>query len=112
MIPLLHDFAGERVLIFGGGPVGVATLFDAVKRANADDDLAAAAAAVEIAGVLGLELRGGSAEVPDEVLARARARDEARAAKDWPTADRLRDELTAEGWVVEDTAAGTVVRPG
>ena len=22
MIPLLHDFAGERVLIFGGGPVG------------------------------------------------------------------------------------------
>ncbi len=22
MIPLLHDFAGERVLVFGGGPVG------------------------------------------------------------------------------------------
>ena len=22
MIPLLHDFADERVLVFGGGPVG------------------------------------------------------------------------------------------
>ncbi|MFP5320980.1 MAG: cysteine--tRNA ligase [Acidimicrobiia bacterium] len=92
-------------------PTAVATLFDAVNRANADDDLAAAAAAVEIAGALGLELRGQVAEVPAEVLERAAARDEARAARDWATADRLRDELVAEGWVVEDTAGGTVVRP-
>ncbi|HEX4902299.1 MAG TPA: cysteine--tRNA ligase [Acidimicrobiales bacterium] len=92
-------------------PTAVATMFDAVGRANADDDLAAAAAAIEIAGVLGLELRGEAAEVPAEVLERASARDEARAAKDWGTADRIRDELVAEGWVVEDTAGGTVVRP-
>jgi len=92
-------------------PVAVATLFDAVKRANADGDLGAAAAALEIAVVLGLELRSEVAAVPDEVLARARARDDARAAKDWATADRIRDELTAEGWTVEDTADGTVVRP-
>ena len=92
-------------------PTAVATLFDAVNRANAEDDLGAAAAAIEIAGVLGLELRGQAAEVPAEVLERATARDEARAARDWATADRLRDELVAEGWVVEDTADGTVVRP-
>ena len=92
-------------------PTAVATLFDAVGRANADDDLAAAAAAVEIAGALGLELRGQAAEVPAEVLERAAARDEARAAKDWATADRIRDELTSQGWVVEDTAGGTLVRP-
>ncbi len=93
-------------------PTAVATLFDAVGRANADDDLASAAAALEIAGVLGLELREEAGDVPDDVLARARARDEARAAKDWAAADQIRDELTGAGWVVEDTAEGTTVRPG
>ena len=42
---------------------------------------------------------------------RARARDEARAAKDWAAADAIRDELTGAGWLVEDTADGTQVRP-
>jgi cysteinyl-tRNA synthetase len=92
-------------------PTAVATLFEAVRRANDADDLPAAAAAIEIAGVLGLELRGRVAEVPDDVLARATARDEARAAKDWAAADQLRDALTADGWIVEDTAEGTRVRP-
>jgi cysteinyl-tRNA synthetase len=92
-------------------PTAVATLFDAVRRANEGDGLPSAAAALEIAGVLGLELRGHAAQVPAEVLERATARDEARAAKDWAAADQIRDELTAAGWVVEDTADGTTVRP-
>src|SRR3546814_8581374 len=85
----------------------VATRFEAVERANVVDDLPAAAAAIEIAGVLGLELRGRVAEVPDDVLARATARDEARAAQDWAAADQLRDALTADGWTGEDPAEGT-----
>jgi cysteinyl-tRNA synthetase len=38
-------------------------------------------------------------------------RDDARAAKDYATSDRLRDELAAMGLEVMDTAAGTRVRP-
>ena len=38
-------------------------------------------------------------------------RDDARAAKDYATCDRLRDELAALGVEVMDTASGTEVRP-
>ena len=93
-------------------PAAVATLFDAVRRANSDDDAGVAAAALEIAGVLGLELHSSVGEIPEAVQALARARDEAREAKDYEAADLLRTELEQAGYVVEDTAEGTVVRPG
>ncbi len=100
-------------------PRAVAQLFTLVRRANqladaGDVDAAAplAAAVREIAGAVGLELHAEVDEVPDEVLALAAARDRARAAKDWSEADRLRDEIQAAGFLVEDTADGTVVRLG
>jgi cysteinyl-tRNA synthetase len=96
----------------------IALVFDLVREANAaldaGDTAAAgprAAAALEITRTLGLELRGEEAEVPAEVLALARERDEARAARDWARADALRDQIKASGYVVEDTPAGAVVRP-
>jgi cysteinyl-tRNA synthetase len=46
--------------------------------------------------------------VPPEVLAAAEARAAARAARDWPTADRLRAEIEASGWKVVDD--GTAFR--
>jgi cysteinyl-tRNA synthetase len=99
-------------------PAATRLLFDLVRQANAaldaGDEAAAgpaAAAAHEIAGALGLELRADVAAVPAEVEAWARERDEARASKDWSRADALRDQITAAGYVIEDTAAGAVVRP-
>jgi cysteinyl-tRNA synthetase len=47
--------------------------------------------------------------VPDAVMEKARRRDEARLNKDWASADRLRDELNAEGWIVEDTPEGPIL---
>jgi cysteinyl-tRNA synthetase len=66
---------------------------------------------LEITRTLGLVLRGEDAEVPAEMVDLARQRDEARAARDWPRADALRDQIKAAGYVVEDTPAGAVVRP-
>jgi cysteinyl-tRNA synthetase len=100
-------------------PRAVAQLFTLVRRANTaadggDVDRAAplAAAVREIAGAVGLELRSDVGDVPPEIWARARARDEARRLKDWVLADEIRDEIQANGFVVEDTPGGTLVRPG
>jgi cysteinyl-tRNA synthetase len=99
-------------------PAATRLLFDLVRRANAALDAGdvaaagpAAAAASEIAGALGLELRAELDAVPDELRGWARERDEARAAKDWARADELRDRIAAAGYVIEDTPSGTVVRP-
>jgi cysteinyl-tRNA synthetase len=100
-------------------PAATALVFDLVRRANtllgAGDAAGAAplAAAVrEVTGALGLETRASGGEVPPELLELARQRDEARAARDWATADALRDEIKSQGYVVEDTPTGTVVRTG
>ena len=89
----------------------VALLFDLVRSFNATGDEAAGAAVFEIAGALGLELGGASADdaVDDEAAAMVTARDTARAARDFAEADRLRDELQRRGWVVKDTPEGTQI---
>jgi len=91
-------------------PAAIALLFDLVKRANAEGDEAAAAAGLEICGAVGLRLRAGGGDVDPEAAELARRRDEARAAKDWASADALRDELVAMGYEVADTPSGTELR--
>jgi len=98
-------------------PAAVALLFEGLTNAHAaadrgEDETArdlASGVAVILSG-LGLALHGASDEVDATTAALVRARDEARAQKNWAEADRLRDELVAAGWTVEDSAAGTVVR--
>ena len=46
------------------------------------------------------------ARVPADLMAKALAREEARKAKDFAEADRLRDEIQAAGFQIVDTAAG------
>ena len=47
---------------------------------------------------------------PRRALALARAREQARATRDWAQADRLRDELQALGWEVRDGPEGAPLR--
>ena len=98
-------------------PLAVALLFDAVAAANtaaddADDDeartLANAVNSLFSGMGLALNSHGGDVDVTSGQL--VAQRDAARAAKDWSEADRLRDELVTLGWVVEDSARGTVIR--
>ena len=62
----------------------------------------------ELLHAFGLEsLLGGDGErPPDEVERIAAERQEARGARDFERADRLRDELAARGWEIRDTADG------
>ncbi len=96
-------------------PAAMAVFFDAVRHANAALDAGApeagslVAAVRSMADAVGLVI-GGSDDVPAAVAEQAAALDAARAAKDYATADAIRADLQAGGWIVETTAAGTTVR--
>ncbi len=49
-------------------------------------------------------------DVPAEIMALAQKRIEARKAKDFKTADEIRDSLKAQGWVIIDTPQGMKVK--
>jgi cysteinyl-tRNA synthetase len=66
----------------------------------------------EMLGVLGLEsLLEAEEAAPPEAVALAERRADARAAKDWAEADRLRDELRDLGWEVRDGPQGPELVP-
>ena len=60
----------------------------------------------ELTGVLGLVYNRDKGSLDDEIEKLIEARTKARAEKNWAEADRIRDELKAQGIVLEDTAQG------
>jgi cysteinyl-tRNA synthetase len=98
-------------------PAAVAVVFEHVRQANvaidagrAADAAALVAAVRELTAALGIELRDDVAELDEDLDRRVAERDRAREAKNFAEADRIRDELAAEGIVLEDTPQGTVWR--
>jgi len=57
-------------------------------------------------GIFGLESLSVEDVPPDDVVTLAKRRQEARAARDFDEADRLRGELESAGWEVRDEAGG------
>jgi cysteinyl-tRNA synthetase len=82
-------------------PRALAHLFDAPPEASGT--------VAEVLDVLGLGVLGREDEAPVELVEKARRRDEARQARDFATADALRDEIEQAGWEARDTAAGTAL---
>ena len=108
-------------------PEALATLFELVREINrvrAEDETAAAALAAllrqlgDLIGILQSDaesyLRGGaSANDGDaEIDALVAQRNEAKANKDWSTADEIRNKLQEMGIVLEDGPSGTTWRRG
>ncbi|MGF1766180.1 cysteine--tRNA ligase [Enterovibrio makurazakiensis] len=104
-------------------PEAYSVLFDMAREINrlkAEDESSAAKLAArmrELADVLGLlgqepeAFLQGNAEGGDDEVAKIegliKARNDARASKDWAAADAARDALTEMGIVLEDGAGGT-----
>ncbi len=103
-------------------PIAVAILFDLARELNKckSDKVRAgelAGTLKELAAVLGILqddpdgfLKGGNADESlseDEINRQIQARIAAKNNKDWAKADEIRDQLKAQGIIVEDIAGGT-----
>ena len=75
--------------------------------AQTSDPLASMSRALELATVLGSEKLCGLTLDAAGIEAQIAARAEAKAAKNWAEADRIRKELLDQGIVLKDSAAGT-----
>jgi cysteinyl-tRNA synthetase len=101
-------------------PEACAVLFELVNEVNRDRSAARAGLLQNLAGLLGLLGRApeaflqGTADATGltdaQIEERIAARAAAKKARDFATADRVREELAAQGVLLEDSAAGTTWR--
>ena len=96
---------------------GIAAIFDLVSDINTkiinkdvSKNVCTAAADMfdELTGVLGLVYNRKSNSLDEEIEKLIEERQQARANKDWATADRIRDELKTQGITLKDTPQGVI----
>jgi len=93
----------------------IAALFDLVREFNVSLNENSSREAVkktkelllELGGVLGLFSKFQPALLDEEIERMIKERQEARKAKNYALADKIRDELRARGIIIEDTPTGT-----
>jgi cyanophycinase-like exopeptidase len=67
--------------------------------------------AVQMGHLAAAAARAAEPQPDAAVLALLAAREQARAARNWPESDRLRDDIARHGWRVQDTGNGQRVEP-
>ncbi len=96
-------------------PAARSVLFEWVREANRRldrDETVGVGSLRELVWAFGLESLFDADAVADDEAERMMAeREQARAARDFERADRLRDELAERGWQVRDTARGPQLVP-
>lgn len=93
-------------------PQALAVMWEMVGD-EAQTSAAKAATLLELDKILGLRLDeyiGKKIEVPEAVQELLKQREAARENKDWTESDRLRDEIAALGFIVEDSPQGQKVK--
>jgi cysteinyl-tRNA synthetase len=89
----------------------LAVCFDFIREVNKVEDMNSKETSAlldtisKIDSVLGI-LEAGGEEVPENIIELAEKRKAAKLNKDWKAADAVRTEITAQGWVLEDTPGG------
>jgi cysteinyl-tRNA synthetase len=110
--PLREQFA-EAVCNDLNFPQAIAVVQELVREANRTGQTRVLGALFDFDRVLGLRLaeaRHQVVDLPADVRALVAQREAARKGKDWAASDRLRGEIGARGYIVEDTSEGVRVK--
>jgi cysteinyl-tRNA synthetase len=110
--PLLERFLDALAYDFNT-PRALAALAEWVSEANRSATPVGDADLQEMLGLLGLEslLEPDSTDIPSELIELRDARERARDARDYAEADRLREQIRAQGWEVRDGPEGPELLP-
>lgn len=98
-LSVIHDFAREINRAIDGGALGSRSAARALEILEGFDS---------VFGVLGDAPE--TAKPPAEVERLLQEREEARRRRDFAASDRLRDEIRARGWIVEDEKSGAKLK--
>ena len=111
-VPLKESFFDSLADDFNT-PRALAAVFEWITQANRSPEAVGSAGLREMLSVLALEnlLDVEQLEVPAEALELAGRREQARAARDFDEADRIREQLHRLGWAVRDGADGPQLLP-
>ena len=109
----LHERFFDALVDDFDTPAALAAVFEWVREANRAPAGSGDADLRDMLGVFALDnlLDVAAAEAPAEVVELSRARERARAARDYAEADRLRDQIRAHGWEVRDGPDGPDLLP-
>lgn len=116
LVTQAKDAFGEAMDDDLNTPLALAAVFGLIRDVNARGGGGKEVydAMIDFDRVLGLQLEERAVkqtqEVPDEIIKLLSERERARKARDFATADKIRDSIIAAGYVIEDTPNGPRVK--